>query len=141
MNDPETLPTLVFEHWITAVPMVALEPASERLAPAVALDLVPLPVGSRPLLPGPAAKTAELLGPRTATASVVATASQPRPRPSVIRVRRRVGRAFIVCPNVAAIHVPYRSLACGMDRYLSRTFGDGRPHRMPPHLPGSATWS
>ena len=38
--------------------IVALPPASARLPFTVAFDLVPLPVGSRPLLPGPAARTA-----------------------------------------------------------------------------------
>ena len=66
--------------------MVALLPAADRLPPAVALDLVPFPVGSSPLFPGPVADTDE--GARSAVAVIAATASRTMPAMNM------VGRPF-----------------------------------------------
>jgi hypothetical protein len=77
VNDPLIEPTLEPSHEIVAVFIVALEPAAERLPPAVASDIVPLPLGSRPLFPGPAACAP---GATAASASMLAEASQPARR-------------------------------------------------------------
>jgi hypothetical protein len=87
VNEPETEPTLLSVQDMTApVFIVALPPAAERLLPTVAFDFVPLPVGSRPLLPGPAASTPA--GARVATATIDAAASQPA-------IRRREPRRAV----------------------------------------------
>ena len=99
VNEPATEPTLVPEQYITAfAAMVALLPAAERLPSTVAFDFVPFPVGSKPLLPGPAANV--VAGAATATASIAATASQPnlrRPCPS--RAERGVKVVMLVSPS------------------------------------------
>ena len=102
VNEPDTLPTLVPEQLMTAAPIVALEPAVERKPLTVAFDVVPLPVLSRPPLPGPpfTANTAVVPGPKSAKASEATTASQPKVRPMAFRGRRRRGReAFIGSPR------------------------------------------
>ena len=95
VNEPDTLPTLVSEQLMTAAPIVALEPAAEGLPLTVAFEVVPLPVGSKPLLPGPAANTAVVPGPRSARASEATTASQPRVRPMALRGRWRGEAVFM----------------------------------------------
>jgi hypothetical protein len=88
VNEPVRDPTFVPSQNSTAsVLIVALLPAAERLPPAVASEVVPLPVGSSPLLPGPAAATDPTLGPSIARASIEATAIHPRRRNGAVRER------------------------------------------------------
>jgi hypothetical protein len=77
VNEPLIDPTFVPSHAIVASFIVAPPPPPDTLPPTVAFDFVPLPVASRPLLPGPAACTA---GARAATASMLAAANQPARR-------------------------------------------------------------
>ena len=87
VNDPVNDPALSPLQNITAEPMVALPPAAERLPPAVAFDLVPLPVGSRPLLPGPAASAAD--GISSALPVIATTTSHERRRANLERRRTK----------------------------------------------------
>ncbi len=90
VKDPVSEPTLVPLQFMTAsMPIVALSPAADALPPTVAADLVPFPVASRPLLPGaPRASAAPVPGPSSASAVMLATASQPALRNVVARFRR-----------------------------------------------------
>src|SRR3954454_3557284 len=90
VKDPWIEPTLEPSHEIVAEPIVALLPAALRLPPTVASELVPLPVLSRPLLPGPAADT--VAGANAATISIEAAASQPALRTKEPRRARRAER-------------------------------------------------
>ena len=80
VNEPEIDRTFVPRHDIVASFIVALDSAAERLPSTVAFDIVPLPVASRPLFPGPAACAA---GATAARASMLAEASQPARRMTV----------------------------------------------------------
>jgi hypothetical protein len=88
VNEPVTDPTLVPWQYIAEsswpVAIAALLPAADRLPPTVAFEVVPLPVGSPPLLPGPAAKTED--GARRAVVVIAATTSHESRLPSVDRL-------------------------------------------------------
>jgi hypothetical protein len=95
---PPTEPTFVPSHVMMAPAfMVAPPAASARLPPTVAFDFVPLPVGSRPLLPGPAARAAA--GASVATAIIAAAASQPAIRSVDPPRAERVLYVFIGVPR------------------------------------------
>jgi hypothetical protein len=92
VNEPVTEPTLLPWQYMAEsclpVAIAALLPAPDRLPPTVALDVVPLPVGSPPLLPGPpAAKDGE--GAMRAVVVIAATTSHDRRRPSVDLLRAK----------------------------------------------------
>ena len=87
VNDPTSEPTLVPLQNMTALFIVALLPAAERLPPTMAFEVVPLPVGSRPLFPGPAARAGPVAGPTRAKVVIAATASQPTRRNAEARLR------------------------------------------------------
>jgi hypothetical protein len=89
VNEPASDPTLVPLQDMTALPIVALPPAADRLLPTVALDVVPFPVGSPPLLPGPAAATDAALGPMSAAVVIAATRSHENRRANLERRRTR----------------------------------------------------
>jgi len=96
VNEPVDVPALSPSHVRVDPPcdpsMTALLPASARLPPTVAFDFVPLPVASRPLLPGPAAKAAE--GVMSAAVARPAATSQDNRRANVDRLRE-VCRSFM----------------------------------------------
>ncbi|HET9613709.1 MAG TPA: hypothetical protein VFP22_02760 [Candidatus Limnocylindrales bacterium] len=101
VNVPPTQLTLEsLQEIVASLPIVALSPAAEALPLTVAADIVPLPVASRPLSPGPAARTEA--GANAATISIDAAAIHPAFRTKEPRrVRRVVPRAFIRSPRVA----------------------------------------
>src|SRR5689334_19558665 len=95
-------PTLVPVQNITAFwASVALLPAAERLPSAVALEVVPLPVGSSPLFPGPAAATPA--GVSAATPSMPAARSQLARRTASRRSWRRGERCVVMVPDPRAV--------------------------------------
>jgi hypothetical protein len=77
VNEPLTEATVLPEHTMTDSPwlpaIVALPPAALKLSPTFASEVWPLPVGSRPLLPGPAAEVV----PASAKTSAPAARSAP----------------------------------------------------------------
>ena len=78
VNWPPILPTLPLVQYIFAsASIVALAPAADKSPPTRAFDEVPLPVWSRPLLPGPAAEA--VAGATRAATSIAATATHPTP--------------------------------------------------------------
>jgi hypothetical protein len=97
---PPTDPTFVpVQNIVASALIVALLPAAERLPPTVAFEVLPLPVLSSPLFPGPAADTDA--GAKAATISIVAEASQPALRmKEPRRARRAVRGAFMWVPEL-----------------------------------------
>jgi hypothetical protein len=91
VNEPVSEPALSPLQNMTALPIVALPAASARLPLTVAFDIVPFPVGSPPLLPGPAANAE--VGASRAAVAIAATTSHPNLRP--ILERRRIREVCI----------------------------------------------
>jgi len=125
VNDPTSEPTLVSEQNMTALPIVALPPAADRLPTTVAFDVVPLPVASRPLLPGPAAKAGPAAGPTSASMVIAATASQPTRRNVVARRRagEAVGEFIDKVPESAAGSAADESTSIGSPRSATEMMG------------------